>query len=780
MKNLLQLTFLTFTAAAAFPMADHVLHGVVLDPQRAAIPGARVTLTSRDNGYRQASTTSAQGEYAFHNLPPGSYFLEAQAQGFGAPQTQAVTFTGGDRRVDLVLAVAAVRTEVVVTASGTAQTADEVSKALTVVDAETVNTRDEWALSDALRDVPGIRVERLGGPAALTTIRTRGLRPEDTALLVDGFRIRDVAAPQGDASGFLSDILMTDADRIEVLRGAGSSLYGTNATGGVVNIVTGEGGGRTRGSLLVEGGSLAMFRGRAQLSGAAGERFQYSAGVAHLNVLSGIDGDDPARTSAAQGRADYRFSPKVRAYGRLFATDTFSKLKVNPEAAAGIPASGIIDAVPNVTFLPSADNPDNTRAARVVSGALALSLRPTEAVGVTLSYQGLATRRRFGDGPAGPGYQPVGSTLAWYDGDVHTAAARADLLAGRHHRLNAGYEFESETYGNRALDPSFSGIASVDVTQRSNTVYAQDQVSLLEGRLQFAGSWRGQWFTLSRPDLLPATGSPYQTQTFAAPPSAQTGDGSAAYLLHRSGTKLRAHLGRGYRAPSLYERFGTYFSTYGYSAYGDPRLRPGRSLAFDAGFDQMFGTRAKISATYFYTWLQELIIFDFSGAITPTVDPYGRYGGYRNTDGGIARGAELSGSLAATRRLSLTAAYTYTNALERTPLVENILRTFVTPVHQYSASATERLSDRLTLFFSFTGSGTYLAPVFDPNSFASRAYRFSGLRRAQAGANYRLPLGEFRALRFIGKVDNLFNQDYYESGFRTPGATAAGGIQFEF
>jgi outer membrane cobalamin receptor len=766
--------------AALFSMPEASLHGNVFDPQHSAVPGAQVTLTSRDNTYRDVATAGAEGEYEFRGVPPGRYLLEAVAEGFGASQTRTVDFTGGHQQVDLHLPVAALRTQVVVTASGTSQTTDEVSKALTVVDAETVNTRDEWALSDALRDVPGVRVERLGGPAALTSIRTRGLRPEDTALLVDGFRIRDVAAPQGDASGFLSDILMTDADRVEVLRGAGSSLYGTNATGGVVNIVTSEGGGRTRGSLLLEGGSLAMFRGRAQLSGSAGDRLQYSAGVAHVDVMSGIDGDDPARTSSAQGRLDYRFSPKVRLYGRLFVTDTFSKLKVNPQATADIPPTGIVDAVPNVTFIPSADNPDNTRAARVFSGALALSLRPAESVGVTVSYQGLATRRRFGDGPAGPGYQPTGSTINWYDGDVHTADARMDWRVGRHQSVNAGYEFENENYGNRALDPTFAGIASVAVTQRSNTVYAQDQVNLLDGRLQFAGSWRGQWFTLSRPALLPTTDSPYQTQTFAAPPAAQTGDGSAAYLLRRSGTKLRTHLGKGYRAPSLYERFGTYFSSYGYSAYGDPRLKPDRSLAFDAGFDQMFGTRAKISATYFYTWIQELIIFDFSGAINPTVDPYGRYGGYRNTNGGIARGAELSGSVAATRRLSLTAAYTYTNALERSPLVENILRTFVTPVHQYSASATERLSDRLTMFFSYVGSGTYLAPVFDPNSFASRAYRFHGVRRAQAGANYRIPLGEFRAIRFTAKVDNLFNQDFYESGFRTPGATAVGGLQFEF
>ncbi|MDP2233144.1 MAG: hypothetical protein Q8K89_05880, partial [Actinomycetota bacterium] len=230
-----------------------------------------------------------------------------------------------------------------------------------------------------------------------------------------------------------------------------------------------------------------------------------------------------------------------------------------------------------------------------------------------------------------------------------------------------------------------------------------------------------------------------------------------------------------------YERFGTYYGSSGYSAYGDPRLRPDRSIAVDWGVDQpLWNSRARLSATYFYTHLQEVIIFDFSGAIQPTVDPFGRYGGYRNTNGGLARGVELSASVAPTRSLSLTTAYTYTNARQRTPLVPGVLRTYVIPDHQFSLAATQRLSSRLTVVFDLLASSNYLAPIYNPITYASRAYRFPGIARVEAGANYRLPLSEFRALRFFGKVDNLLNQTYFENGFRTPGATARGGIQFEF
>src|SRR6185369_4093499 len=163
--------------------------------------------------------------------------------------------------------LAGVSEQVVVTAQATAQPVDEVSKAVSVLNSREIDERDEAEISQALRSLPGLRVTQLGGPGSFTSIKTRGLRNEDTAVLIDGLRFRDAAAPQGDASGFLEDLVVTDVSRIEVLRGSGSSLYGSNAIGGVVNLVTDEGGGRIHGSLLVEGGGLGLFRGRARLAG---------------------------------------------------------------------------------------------------------------------------------------------------------------------------------------------------------------------------------------------------------------------------------------------------------------------------------------------------------------------------------------------------------------------------------------------------------------------------------------------------------------------------------
>jgi len=166
-------------------------------------------------------------------------------------------------------------------------------------------------------------------------------------------------------------------------------------------------------------------------------------------------------------------------------------------------------------------------------------------------------------------------------------------------------------------------------------------------------------------------------------------------------------------------------------------------------------------------------VIAFDSLNTPT-DAYGRFLGYHNTGGGIARGAELRSAVAVMRSLELSGAYTYTDWRQRTPLTPGIWQTYDIPRHQYSFSATERFSPRWTGFFVYTGSTDYLTPIY------GQAFRFGGRSRAQAGLSYRRPLSEFHALRLYIRGDNLGNQSYFEDGFRTPGATFTSGTQFEF
>lgn len=811
----------TSPAATTSTTSTSNIAGRVADAQGASVAGAVVTLYARaPQLQRLTAITDAQGAYRFESLAPGEYLIESDARGFAPAVAERVRVERGQTTtLDFTLEAAGVRAEVVVTAADTPQPVDEVSKAITTINESELEERDEYSIPEALRAVPGLRVQQLGGPGALVSIKTRGLRNQDTAVLFDGLRFRDPSSPQGDASGYLSELHTTNVSRIEVLRGSGSSLYGTNAIGGVVNIITDEGGGPLHGSALAEGGGLGLFRGRAQLAGGTDDsRIFYSAGISHFNTTRGIDGDDAARNTSGQARAAFRLTPTTTLAVRFYAADSFAQLNEDARPTWRTLPPGIVRAVPlsgaelrrfengtpdflltngAATFIPSTNDPDASRAARFFSSALILTGRPANNFGYTISYQGNRTDGAFYDGPAGTGFEPFGTLRTDLDGHADTLNARVDFRIGRANLITAGYEFERERFINRSLSlptPIFSpsNDYSVDVVERSHSFFIQDQVRLLEDRLQLSAAFRTQRFALSRPEFNPVGTSPFAGFNFAAPPNAYTGDGSIAYSFPATGTKLRAHVGSGYRAPSLYERFGSYLEltvggaspgdpTRQFSAFGDPRLRPERSIAFDAGLDQTFaGRRARASATYFYTRLQEVIAFDFTGLVVQP-DPFGRlFGGYVNTRGGLARGVELSLDVAPARALDVRTSYTYTNADERTPRAGGVIRSFTIPDHQFNLTATQRIGRRLLFNFDLTASSNYLAPIFNPSTFGSVVYRFEGIRKADAGANYTLPLTESRSLRFFGYVENLFGREYFENGFRTPGRTGKAGAQFNF
>ena len=148
----------------------------------------------------------------------------------------------------------------------TEQTIEQVSKTVDVIDPQQMRDRADFALIESLRTIPGFHVQQSGGFGRLATVKTRGLRNSDTALLIDGIRFRDVATITGDASSFISDFTLTSVSQIEVLRGSGSSLYGTNAIGGAVDLQTPEAPGGTHGQVGVNGGGLGFGRFRGNLS----------------------------------------------------------------------------------------------------------------------------------------------------------------------------------------------------------------------------------------------------------------------------------------------------------------------------------------------------------------------------------------------------------------------------------------------------------------------------------------------------------------------------------
>ena len=800
MKNygMISAALLALLVTASGLRADSV-KGRVLDPDGLAVANARLQLFDRNGGERRRTLSDAEGGYAFVNLPAGNYLLDGEAPGAAMTASQEVVVRG-DETLDLELAISSADVEVIVTSSGTPLLLTEIAKAVDVIDSEEMALRDEFALGETLRAVPGVRVRQSGGPGSFTTLQTRGMRSYDTALLIDGLRFRDAAGSQGDASAFFQDMTIVDTERVEFMRGSGSSLYGSHAMAGVININSSQGGGRTHGEIRTEGGGLGLLRGVARIGGGLGDdRFVYSGGFSHLNVIDGYRGHSPHRNTSLQGFAKYQFTPKISLSGRVWGSDAFTAVADGPalpsEVTANFPATGTVPAIAlpidqvaryeqglpihagNATFVPSPIDPDSRRESAFAAGALILQHQLTPNSSYRVAYQVVDTGRSHQDGPGGFGEFNQFSADAQFDGRTDLLQVRTDHRVGANHLFTAGYEFEREEYYNFNTDGSPNAVTSeIEINQQNHALFAQDQMRFLDGQLHVSLSGRAQLFETGNP-YFGGTSNPYDEVELKTPPSAYTSDAAVAYLVRRNGTKLRAHVGNSYRAASAYERFGAYLSEFFNGFYGDPRLSSERSVSVDAGIDQWLAdSRIRLSGTFFYTELQESIIFHNS--ITVGSDPFGRPSGYGNGSGGIARGVELSGEASPTSSTRFRASYTFTNSDSRTPRIGTDY--FGIPAqsdHLFSMTATQWISQRFHVTFDFFAASEY---SFSPFGAMSRRMIFAGPKKADVVVGYELPLTDSHSVELYAKVENVFDNQYYETGNGSPGVWAIGGMRFKF
>jgi len=778
-KILSLICFLTFGISA---QQTATVSGQLTDEGR-KIVNQTIRLVSATETFE--TTTDASGNYQFANIADGNYLLVYNNK------QASVKVAGGQ------VSIAALA-EVVVISARTTQTLDEVSKTVNIIDAQELRDRADFSLVESLRSIPGFRVQQLGGFGRTANIKTRGLRNQDTAILIDGVRFRDASAITGDASPFLSDFTLTSVNRIEVLRGSGSSLYGTNAVGGTIDFQTPKPPSGFHGNLsgAVGGYGLGRFRGNVS-NGTADGKFGFNFGVSRTVYKEGIDGEDDANNTNIQSRIEFNPFEKTNISARFFVSDAYVRLNSSPNSIAAAltsPATTIIDAVPlsreelrrfengtsvanlnrgNANLIPDANDPDNSQRSKFFNGQIVLTHAFNDRFVFQGYYSGLRTQRKNDDGILGIGFQSA--STSFFDGTIQTANGHFNWTPNRSNEITAGYEFEHEKYGNDGFTPSGTGDFFTRAYQSSNTIYAQDLIKLFDNRLQIAGGFRVQFFDLKTPKFS-ITNAPYANLTLANPPNAYTFDGAASYFFEQTGTKIRAHVGNGYRVPSLYERFGSTFFL-GFTALGDPELKPERTVAFDGGVEQnLFDNRAKLTAVYFYTYLIDTIGFGNNGRVIPnTPRPFG---GYLNTKGGIARGGEFSGQLRATDSTDVFASYTFTNSDQRVPQVPaaRIIETLGIPKHQFTLVATQRFR-RAWVNFDFLASSSYLAPI----GFPTRVFRFDGNRRADLTGGYNIPLkGERFNLRVFGTIENLFGDDYYENGFRTFDRNGRIGLSFGF
>ena len=772
------LALMVALSVCALAQNSSSITGHVTDQNGAVVSGAEVQLRSRA-GVQTIIFTDDSGAYSFRNVAPGDYVLEIRKSGFASFTSNQLTVARGQSLASEVkLSVESVSESVVVTATGTAQRADEVSKAVTVLDGQEIEAKREVSLAEALRGTPGLRVQQQGSPGTLTSLRLRGQRNFDTAILLDGLRVRDSADINGSAFPFISDLTPNDLDRVEILRGSGSSIYGTNAIGGVINLVPKTGAGDPRFEAGFEGGSLALFREHVKGAGGIGSRAGFSFGLTRLDVRHGVDGNDQYGSTSGAGRFQFQVTPSINIAANFYLTTSNAITNSNPQPLAAATASGekFPRAIEGVTFRPDFNNPDQGRRNAIWVGSVRFMQRVNETLSYTVAYQKVSTRRRNYNGPKlDPRFaflSPFGDFAfnSVNNGGTDTLDARANLGLGKSNLATAGFEFEGELLFQQSI-PSFSTFNNTTNRQHTFAVFAQDQIILLDRRLQISVGARAQWFRIRSEDR-PGALSNINAE------NSLTGDGAVAYFIRPTGTKLRAHVGNGFRAPSLFERFGNGVFQSLPTRLGDPTLRAEHSISVDGGIDQRAAhDKLLIGITYFYTHLQRVIDFkSFRSIFNPTGDPdplgFDRSGGYLNYPGGISRGLETFVEAAPYRGTSIRASYTYTNADRFVPQA-GIQPQFVTPKHLFGLAATQRYRAILASF-SLNRTGQYIAPVFPVN------FTFPGFTKADLFVSYERRFDERITMTLFGGADNVFNERYFENGFLAPGIVGRGGINFRF
>lgn len=760
-----------------FAQSAASLQGTISDEQGAKVARAEIRLRSRE-GVQLSTRSDQNGTFEFGNLKAGVYLVEVRATGFSNFVSPDIHLADGKaEKLNLQLKVAAINESVVITATGTPQRADEVSKVVSILDSQQIEAGHKYDLGETLRGVPGLRVQKQGSPGALTTLRLRGQRTSDTALLFDGLRVRDASDINGSAVSLLSDLIPVAVDRVEILRGSGSSIYGTNAIGGVVNLVTSPGAGGTHFLIGAEGGGLESFRERVEGSGGY-KQFGFNLGINRIDVRRGVDGDDQYGDTIGSGRLQFDISPSLMIVVNGYGTIANARLNDSPFALPAAFGTGqaFPRAVAGQNFQPDFDNPDQGRRNRLLVGSGRLTHRISETVSYTIAYQRVSSNRRNYNGseinPQFAAFYPFGdfefSNIN--KGITDTFDARVNLSLARSNFATIGVEAENESLFQQS-NPSFSAFNNTTDKQRTFAIFGQDQLSLFQNRLQVSLGVRGQFYRLraaDRPGLL----SNMDVK------SSITGDGAIAYFFRSTNTKLRAHAGNGFRAPSLFERFGAgTIPGAGFVRFGDPTLKAEQSISVDGGIDQRLRSdRVLLGVTWFYTRLQRGIAFtSFSS------DPLGagRFSGYTNLPGGLSRGLETFVETNPWRGTGIRASYTYTNS-DRALTGGGLQPEYVIPKHLFALNLNQRYR-AFVVNLDLNHTGAYIAPVFENNfPFRAAELTFSGYTKADLFGSLEKRLSERWTAMFFGGAENLFNQRYYENGFLAPGIVGRGGVNFKF
>jgi vitamin B12 transporter len=615
--------------------------------------------------------------------------------------------------------------QVVITAGRADDKRSEVPVSMTVIDAAVLRQRQVVVVSDILARTPGVTVTRNGGVGGATQVRIRGAETDQTAVLIDGVKLTDPSATGGGYN--FATLLAGDVSRIEVLRGPQSTLWGSQAIGGVVNMITTTPNGPLSGDAAVEGGSRATAYAKVGL-GAGGDWGGWrlaagsytTAGVSNFDKLYGGKEKDGYHNTSVSGRLDLNLADWA-------ALDARASYAVGRNEFDGY-------STPTFSF---GDDPEYGKTKELVSY---LGTRLTNFGGALQSRIGYAyTQTNRDNYDPTLGASPKSFISKGTDGTLEYQGTWTINPIWR-----AVFGAETERSWFRSISPQYDTEAAHHAV-RMNSVYGQLQAKPIEG-LTLTGGVRHD-----------------DHDTFGGATTFQAG---ASWTPNAGTTIVRANYGEGFKAPSLYQLY----SPYGPDAINRlhiiqvAELKPEEAKSWDVGVEHaLLDGRLRGSITYFDRDTTNQIDF-LSNYSLPT------YGYYANTAKTRAKGVELEGAFDVNSLLTVSANYTNMDATNRSPGAnygKDLAR---------RAGETASADAQLTLPNGLTGGVTmqYVGHSFDnvTNTRRLKSYVLTDVRVAY-------PIND--TFELYGRIENLFDQPYetlYQYG--TLGRGAFAGVRAKF
>lgn len=705
----------------------------VIDPSSAALVGARVEVfLSRSDRVLAAANTSAQGSVEFHDIPAAPLRLHILAPGF-AEQWTDVTISQASVTVSMKLSVAT--ESVVVSATRTPLPEDATGASVDALNAAELETMHPVAANDALRFLPGAVVSTAGQRGGLSSLFVRGGDSRYNKVIVDG-------VPVNDPGGIFDfgTLLLFENERVEFLRGAQSTLYGSDAMTSVVQSWSRTG--TSRGPELrfgADAGNYSAENGYASLAGAHG-RFDYNLFGNQFNTTGSGPNDDYSNSlegvnvgAKVSGQASLR----LRMRHDNSVSGVQNEWKFNDTAL--IPPDLDQRARQN-NFLGSLEatisGPSRWQQ-RFVGFEYLLHRTNIDSVD-----QGNRVSPTFGDIDFPPFHNVNNYNRAGFD-------YQADYAETRWAQSTVGYEFEDEHGVTGTLPNPSPGL------RRNHALFGQEILFFQRWSLIAGGRFvHNESFGNKFVPRVSATALVFKGGEFF------------------SGTRLIFSYATGIKEPTFTESFG---NGGGFPTLPNPGLKPEETRAFEAGFEQRLRTNYSLTGIYFNNFFRNRVDFNFLTA--PNCPPNVAFcGQYVNINEAMAHGAEAIFRARLSLRLLATAAYTYTSSqILKEPFAFDPILSAGQPLLRRPKHSASLMTTYLGSRWGADFEGSFVGRRADSDFFGFGIDHASGYVVLNTGGWYAI---RPRVTAYVN-IDNLLNRSYNEVvGYPALGINFRAGMRF--